>query len=529
MYQAFYGLNEAPFSIAPNPKYLFLSSQHQQAISHLQYCLKEGGGFVLLTGEVGTGKTTLARSLLAQLPSNTKIASILNPTLSEIELLATLCDELSIRYPETPTLKQLTDEISKFLLENHRAGNSTLLVVDEAQHLRSEVLEQLRLLTNLETDHKKLLQVVLIGQPELQQLLKQQHLRQLAQRITARYHLTPLNTQDVSAYIAHRLHIAGRDSALFSKFACQLIHRLSGGIPRIINLICDKSLLHAYGTQLTLIDRKTVSDIASEILVIDDIKIGVLRPWLQPAIASVVTFALGFMLMAWQTPTKSAASMTMPAPMTEAIAPTVQPLQIAQQIKPLLQEATLRQTAFSGLMGIWGTSHGAGTQPCQSVTQYGLKCFSGQGWGELVAYNHPAVVSVSVDGATYNGVVVAINENNQVLMQFSSNQFEVPKQWLLEHLSGDFTLLWQAPEGFSKHLKLGSSGGAVAALSELLNRHYQLSGAVNNQFDQGLHSLVKRFQQENQLVVDGIAGAKTLLKLQVLTKQQGKSLFGDKR
>ena len=169
MYQAFYGLNEAPFTIAPNPKYLFLSQQHQQAVTHLQYCLKEGGGFVLLTGEVGTGKTTLARSLLSQLDDTTDIASILNPALSELELLATLCDELKIDYPADPTLKQLTDLIAEFLSNNHQQGRNTLLVIDEAQHLQAEVLEQLRLLTNLETDHKKLLQVVLIGQPELQQ------------------------------------------------------------------------------------------------------------------------------------------------------------------------------------------------------------------------------------------------------------------------------------------------------------------------------------------------------------------------
>jgi len=523
MYQAFYGLNEAPFSIAPNPKYLFLSSQHQQAISHLQYCLKEGGGFVLLTGEVGTGKTTLARSLLAQLPSETNIASILNPTLSEVELLATLCDELDISYPKEPTLKQLTDVISDFLLDNHRAGRSTLLVIDEAQHLRAEVLEQLRLLTNLETDHKKLLQVVLIGQPELQQLLKQQHLRQLAQRITARYHLTPLGLQDVSAYIAHRLHIAGRDSVLFSKSACNYIHRLSGGIPRLINLICDKSLLQAYGAQLSLIDKKTVRDIAGEILAIDEVTLSTSRPWLVPSLVSVLTFGLGFILMAWLPQPVTAVS-TSPViieqPSTEV------PLAFEEQIKPLLQGATLSQTAFSGLMGLWGTAHGAGIEPCQSATQYGLRCFTGQGWSELVEFNHPAVVSINVEGRLYHGVLMTINDD-QVLMQFNAKQFEVPKQWLLEHLSGSFTFLWQAPSDFGKHLKLGSRGHGVEILSRLLNDYYQLSAPITDRFDDDLDALVKRFQQDNKLVVDGIAGAKTLLKLQISTKQQGQTLQGE--
>jgi len=523
MYQAFYGLNEAPFSIAPNPKYLFLSAQHQQAITHLQYCLQEGGGFVLLTGEVGTGKTTLARSLLAQLPSDNNIASILNPTLSETELLATLCDELAITYPESPSLKQLTDVISQFLLDNHRAGRSTLLVIDEAQHLRSEVLEQLRLLTNLETDHKKLLQVVLIGQPELQQLLRQQHLRQLAQRITARYHLTPLSHADVSAYIAHRLHIAGRDSALFSKSACNVIHRLSGGIPRIINLICDKSLLSAYGAQLTQIDKKTVLAIAPEILVVDEIA-STPRPWLMPLISSVAAFFIGFSLMAWQ----GTQPVVQAKPVVEPLElPSQDKINIDLQIKPLLQGATLRQTAFSGLMGLWGTAQGAGNKPCQSALTYGLRCFSGQGWAELVEYNHPAVISINYQGAIYHGVVVSVDSAEQVSLIVNRSQFSVPKQWLLEHLSGGFTLLWQPPSDFGNAVKLGSNGLAVSTLSRQLNEYYQISDPVTSHFDEPLSQQVKRFQGEHQLVVDGIVGAKTLLKLQVATKQQGKMLQGE--
>lgn len=527
MYQAFYGLNEAPFSIAPNPKYLFLSSQHQQAISHLQYCLKEGGGFVLLTGEVGTGKTTLARSLLAQLPAETNIASILNPTLSELELLATLCDELNIAYPQQPTLKQLTDVISQYLTDNHNAGRSTLLVIDEAQHLRGEVLEQLRLLTNLETDHKKLLQVVLIGQPELQQLLKQQHLRQLAQRITARYHLTPLSQQDVSAYIAHRLSVAGRDNVLFAKGACNLIHRLSGGIPRIINLICDKALLQAYGTQLSQIDKKTVNSVANEILVVDDIA-PAKKSWLLPAFASIATFALGFALMAWQGQRADIASNAVKEPTPVVKSPTPDNRDVESQIKQLLSGASLSQSAFSSLMGLWGTTHGAGSEPCKSVTQYGLRCFVGQGWAELLEYNHPAVISVNVEGSLYHGVIIAVHRDDSVLVQFNRSQFKVSKQWLLEHLSGGFTLLWQSPRDLVSSFKLGSVGIGVETLSRQLNDFYQLSHPITTRFDNHLDALVKRFQRDHQLVVDGIAGAKTLLKLQVATKQQGKILQGER-
>ncbi len=247
MYQAFFGLNEIPFSIAPNPQFLFLSDRHREALTHLTYGLGETGGFVLLTGEVGTGKTTVSRCLLKQLPETTDTAFILNPSLTELELLATLCDELGIQYGDKPTLKQLTDLISQFLLNNHQQGRHTLLIIDEAQHLRAEVLEQLRLLTNLETDTKKLLQIILIGQPELQQLLQRQELRQLAQRITARYHLMPLTQEEVGLYVQHRLQVAGRHQPLFSSSAIKALHKYSGGIPRLVNLLCERALMAAYG------------------------------------------------------------------------------------------------------------------------------------------------------------------------------------------------------------------------------------------------------------------------------------------
>ena len=198
MYTAYFGLKEKPFSIAPDPQYLFMSDRHREALAHLTYGLGDAGGFVLLTGEVGTGKTTVSRCLMERLPENTQAAFILNPTLSCHELLATICDELKIRYRKTgATLKTLTDKIQDKLLNNHKNNMNTLLIIDEAQHLQPEVLEQLRLLTNLETNTKKLLQVILIGQPELQVLLRRRDLRQLAQRITARYHLLPLNKLSV--------------------------------------------------------------------------------------------------------------------------------------------------------------------------------------------------------------------------------------------------------------------------------------------------------------------------------------------
>ncbi|AOT06803.1 ExeA family protein [Pseudoalteromonas luteoviolacea] len=267
MYLRYFGLTEKPFSIAPNPEFLFLSDRHKEALAHLTYGLGDAGGFVLLTGEVGTGKTTVTRSMLAQLPESTQVAFVLNPALSEMELLASICDELDIEYDaKDATLKSLTDVIKKRLLDNHEQGGHTMLIIDEAQHLAAEVLEQLRLLTNLETDHKKLLQIVLVGQPELQQLLQRNELRQLAQRITARYHLLPLTESQVFSYIKHRLNKAGCQNHLFSNESIAYIHQVTAGIPRLINLLADRCLLGAYSAQQQEVTKHIAQQAAKEAL-----------------------------------------------------------------------------------------------------------------------------------------------------------------------------------------------------------------------------------------------------------------------
>ena len=269
MYTGFFGLTSQPFSIAPNPDFLFLSARHAEALAHLRYGLGEAGGFVLLTGEVGTGKTTVSRCLLQELTDQTEVAFILNPTLNELELLAAICDQLKIRYKKSEaSLKMLTDKITNRLMKNHQSGKNTILIIDEAQHLQPAVLEQLRLLTNLETNTKKLLQVILIGQPELQQLFQRQDLRQLAQRMTARYHLMPFTEQEVQQYISYRLQVAGCSRPVFTSSAVKKLFQLSGGIPRLLNLICDRALLGGYSQQKALIDAGLVQQAASEVLAI---------------------------------------------------------------------------------------------------------------------------------------------------------------------------------------------------------------------------------------------------------------------
>ena len=266
MYQNFFGLHEKPFSIAPDPRYLYMTDQHREALAHLLFGIGDEGGFILLTGDIGTGKTTICRSLLNQLPDNADIAFIVNPRLSVNELLQSICDELGIDYTDSSSIKVLVDKLNQFLLEGYASGRNTILIIDEAQNLADEVLEQLRLLTNLETSEKKLLQLILLGQPELNDKLAQDNLRQLAQRVTARFHLQPLSAEETTAYIKHRLHIAGFRGELFSRAALKHIHSESRGVPRLVNVICDRSMLGAYTKDSIEVEYPIVLEACKEVL-----------------------------------------------------------------------------------------------------------------------------------------------------------------------------------------------------------------------------------------------------------------------
>ena len=266
MYAAYFGLSELPFSIAPDPQYLYMSDRHREAMAHLLFGIKGGNGFVVLAGDIGTGKTTLCRCLLEQIPEDIDIALILNPRQNENELLQTICDELDIDTPLDATNKQLLDALNDRLLESFSDGRKIVLVIDEAQLLSYSVLEQIRLLTNLETNKHKLLQIILIGQPELNDLLAQPELKQLGQRVTARYFLEPLEEHETAEYIHYRLSVAGRhDAEIFRPEAKRLIHRRSGGVPRLINVICDRALLGAFAEGKSRIDRKLARQAANEV------------------------------------------------------------------------------------------------------------------------------------------------------------------------------------------------------------------------------------------------------------------------
>ena len=266
MYKEYFGLKEAPFSIAPDPRYLYMSEGHREALAHLEYGLRGDGGFVLLTGEVGTGKTTVCRCLLAQVPDDSDVAFILNPRVTAEELLATVCDDLGIAYPDgNSSVKVFVDRINAFLIETHEKGRRTILIIEEAQNLSFDVLEQLRLLTNLETTERKLLQVVMVGQPELRDMLTKTELRPLAQRITARYHLGPLSREEAAHYVLHRLSVAGGAGGLFPASVISRLFRFTGGVPRLINVLCDRALLGTYVQGKDRVDMVTLTKAAGEV------------------------------------------------------------------------------------------------------------------------------------------------------------------------------------------------------------------------------------------------------------------------
>jgi general secretion pathway protein A len=300
MYAQFFGLKQEPFSIAPDPRYLFMSERHREALAHLLYGLAGGGGFVLLTGEIGAGKTTVCRCFLEQVPKRCNVAYIFNPKLTVTELLKSVCDEFHIpvpaRAPGTATVKDLLDPINEYLLRTHAVGQNNVLIIDEAQNLSADVLEQLRLLTNLETSERKLLQIILIGQPELREMLARPELEQLAQRVIARFHLGALSENETAQYIRHRMAVAGMNSPLpFDRPSRQRIHEWSRGVPRRINLLCDRALLGAYSAGKSRVDVEIVDKAAAEVFD-KAARRGLVGWWARLALPKALVWSLGLVM-----------------------------------------------------------------------------------------------------------------------------------------------------------------------------------------------------------------------------------------
>lgn len=544
MYAAHFGLTEPPFSITPDPRYLYMSEPHRDALAHLLYGIGEGGGFVQLTGEVGTGKTTLCRCLLEQLPPGIDVALILNPRLTDVELLATMCDELRIPYaPGTTSRKVLVDALYHHLLDVHGQGRRTTLIVDEAQDLDPEVLEQIRLLTNLETPTQKLLQIILIGQPELITLLGRDELRQLAQRVTARYHLMPFVQADTLAYIRHRMDVAGQKEPVFSDAAMRRVHRAAGGIPRVINAICDRALLGAYSADERRIGAATVRRAAQEVLG---------RP-LPPLVARRWKWAGGAVVVAgliagaavlltggqMRQPSLGAIpSETKPAGLPDRRAPAPSaPASLSAvasrefpsssgattgatttPLRDLLDSPSLRadkKSAFVSLYAAWGldfdrSKNGLG---CERGRPEGLQClFKTGSWAKLRRFNVPAIIELSsTTGERRYATVVSLDEASAAV-DFSGRRYTFALHEIDRYWDGPFILLWKSPPVSSLPIMPGSRGKDVEWLRQRLSDLDGSPVAERNRdvFDEELRARVVAFQRRRSLPADGIVGEETL-------------------
>jgi general secretion pathway protein A len=549
MYTSFFGLQEKPFAITPDPRYLYLSERHAEALAHLMYGINEAGGFIQLTGEVGTGKTTVIRSLLEQLPGHADVALILNPRVTPAEFLLTICEELHIHVPESGrgSTKTLMDLIGRQLLDTHARGRRVVLIVDEAQNLSAETLEQVRLLTNLETATTKLLQIILIGQPELRALLDQPDLRQLAQRITGRYHLNPLSADETAGYVKHRMRVAGATAEVFTPSALREIHRLSGGIPRVINVICDRALLGAFTQEDHRAGAGLIRQAASEVY-----GRPVPAPWLKWTTAAAVAAAVALVgVGAWMyvgsrsgagapatpagpatasadavtpPPQAAAPASTPPAAGDPAVTPAVAEVPLDQLLVRHGNDTTT-EAALGKLFALWGALYDpAKGRGCDQATRQGLECLFQKGsWAQLRALNRPAVLTLTDDLGRNHQVVLTGLDDERARIDLGGEQREVSISAVSRYWFGDFLLLWRPPLAVVKALAPGMRGDDIRWLRDGLRAAQGLPAAPpgNDVYDDELVQLVQEFQRQHRLAVDGIAGVQTQIALDTALNATG--------
>jgi general secretion pathway protein A len=536
MYTSFFGLSEKPFAITPDPRYLYLSERHAEALAHLMYGINESGGFIQLTGEVGTGKTTVVRTLLSRVPHHADVAVILNPRVTPIEFLLTICEELGLSIAEVDrdSVKQMVDTLNRRLLSAHAEGRRIIVIVDEAQNLSAEVLEQVRLLTNLETPTQKLLQIILIGQPELRELLDRNDLRQLAQRITGRYHLKPLSREETQGYVRHRLRVAGASGEIFTPGALREVHRLAAGIPRVINVSCDRALLGAYTQEARKVTAALVRQAAGEVYGRRFApqwlgwSAGALMAGLVAAIA-VLSFR------AWQHQIPARAAAEPPPHAVTPSAPSPPPRRVVTpppvSINALLaanSASTSDAAAFRRLLSLWGTALTDDRDPCGQAQKSGLACLEQRGsWAQVRALNRPAILTLTDDQGQRHRVVLSALDDKYATLDLGEHNQRVAVDELSRDWFGDFTVVWKPKTARTRALSVGMRGDEVRWLRRSLNA---LRGAASDPehgdlYDQELAIAVQNFQREHRLNVDGIAGLQTQLVLDTALAEPGSPLL----
>ncbi|MEX0603915.1 MAG: AAA family ATPase [Marinobacter sp.] len=564
MYYDFFGFREPPFSIAPDPRYLYLSERHKEALAHLMYGVKGQGGFIVITGEVGTGKTTVSRCFIENVPDHVDIALILNPKLSSRELLSSICDELGIGHPAGASIKRMIDLINAHLLEAHAAGRHKVLMIDEAQNLSADVLEQLRLLTNLETAEKKLLQIVLLGQPELQEMLAQPELRQLSQRVTARYHLDAIERNELPAYLSYRLSVAGQRTEFFSPGAVKTLFRRSGGVPRLINLISDRAFLGAYAEGLHHVDARHIKNAAKEVLggtksrevkPLASQKLLIATVIVSLAVAVVLTIGLfqkGPVNFGNEIPVLAGTvQRTENAPVVPSVESepvtdqSVEPENTQEEPEetqaPQDTQATPPDTTaepeqnlsfsvendgvslsdgFQSLFGVWGINYQPAENPvaCDFAESTGLRCLHRQGnWRSLQQINHPVILELRDDGGEQRFVTVISLAGDRATIASETGPREVLLAELERHWFGAYSLVWRLPP-YLRSDNTAATGAdrelwLNAQLMQLVRRFASDSDERQSLEAMPLDQQIRWYQKEKGLEADGIAGAMTLIQL----------------
>jgi general secretion pathway protein A len=526
MYESYFGLHTEPFSVAPDPRFMYLSDVHREALKHLEIGLRGGAGFVLLTGEIGAGKTTVWRSFLEQLPPNFDVATVVNPKLGVEALLARVCEDLRVELPEGP-VRDPIDALHGHLLLVHAQGRRTLIAVDEAQALSDEVLEQLRLLTNLVTSDRKLVQVLLIGQPELLDMLARPALEPVAQRVVARYHLPALPADETRRYVAHRLAVAGAGGPLpFDDAALARIHELCGGVPRRINVLCDRALLAAFEARASRVNPALVDKAATAVFArpvrakaapaaqVPPPPPAASRPLPLWAIAGGA-LALGLMLSPWlrswlagpQAAPVVAAVAPAPAPDLPA-APTPPPTTSAVAVDDLVIGGVDEGTAWRDLAAVFGATLGPG-DACALAPAQGLQCYRGRGGlAPIRQLDRPALLMLA-DAAGRSAPVVLVGLGGQTAtLRIAGRDRVVPLAVLARDWRGDFATFWRAPPGFrAGQTVVTAEDGALARwVGDRLN-------AADGGSTRPLGERVFAFQLAQGLAPDGLAGPQTLMQL----------------
>lgn len=547
MYTQFFQLKQSPFSIAPDPRYLFMSERHREALAHLLYGVGSGGGFVLLTGEIGAGKTTVCRCFMEQIPANCRLAYIFNPKLTVEELLQSVCDEFRIDVGGAAlSVKGYVDAINAYLLASHAQGLNNVLIIDEAQNLSAEVLEQLRLLTNLETSERKLLQIILIGQPELRTMLARPELEQLAQRVIARYHLGSLSEAEVGAYVEHRLAVAGSSSvAPFPRSLMPQLHQLTKGVPRRINLLCDRALLGAYVENQHQVSRKILRRAAEEVFAGEG-RASAAAPargaW--PYVAAGVLAGVALTgVAAWQlmparsagVPASSARIATAPGaardiaasvdvraapagPSATAPATTNAVVPAASTAAAAAPSAAINfEDAVRALATQWGVQLAEG-EGCAEAARQNLRCLQTKGGvDEIRLLDRPVLIKLRDDPVRAAYALLTALDASAATLIVGGKRETVSVATLEARFDGSFLTFWRAPRSWRDEVSQGDRGPDVDWLARRLA---QLRGAKRPQDNQPLDGATMRalreFQSSQNLKADGVAGPKTFIRLNQL-------------